>query len=497
MKIRITGAQKETFWYADKVGQIFETDGHICSYAGYRICGKTPSGNEGYVQLKDCVIVPDEAGAGITLLPDESLGGATSGVLREYHEVKRKADAGETVIMTEATGVRTEGGHEVPDYRNGDIFVIDHISGGLAGSTSGKLFYHREYSVLEPTEILVINSERYTMVDRKATVGDRVIVVSTRRTEKVGCVVMHEVGETGSVTERLKDRVYVSGWYVLDEDVRVLEPVEPADATPEPALLPDQATRVLSDLPAESQAAANIVSLALRLTQAEAKITALESVIGALTERKVAAGPVDKSERAALPSFAYTMYCKAAAISAKTPQMVRDEIVEHAKADVRRLEASYGRRVCGSGVSFWPDACAKDGYGPVHDVEYVVNAQKRTVVALIRYKYGELQYRGIAKCAPGETFNAHIGRAISLRRALGLTVPAEYLNAPGPTEVRVGDVVIGKSASFTIVNDIVSDRDKLSLKFANTLLGGTLRITDDSREDGGNSAASSALKGAA
>jgi len=36
-----------------------------------------------------------------------------------------------------------------------------------------------------------------------------------------------------------------------------------------------------------------------------------------------------------------------------------------------------------------------------------------------------------------------IGRAIALRRALGLEVPTEYLNAPNPTEVCVGDVVAG------------------------------------------------------
>ncbi len=49
--------------------------------------------------------------------------------------------------------------------------------------------------------------------------------------------------------------------------------------------------------------------------------------------------------------------------------------------------------------------------------------------------------RGIAKATPDDCFNIHIGKAIALRRALGLAVPDEYLNAPQPTEVRVGDFV--------------------------------------------------------
>ncbi|GIQ63682.1 hypothetical protein PACILC2_22500 [Paenibacillus cisolokensis] len=78
--------------------------------------------------------------------------------------------------------------------------------------------------------------------------------------------------------------------------------------------------------------------------------------------------------------------------------------------------------------------------GAHSEVKFVVNREKRTVVAL-RYYCGVVDNRGIAKCAPGDVFNTHIGRAISLRRALGLTVPDEYLNAPQPTEPRVGDIV--------------------------------------------------------
>ncbi|MEK5298684.1 hypothetical protein [Bacillus sp. FSL R5-0659] len=104
----------------------------------------------------------------------------------------------------------------------------------------------------------------------------------------------------------------------------------------------------------------------------------------------------------------------------KSDQQKRDDIVAKAKEDVRRLlESDYG-----------------------HDHEFIVNTAKRTVVDLRKIKgCTNIVRRGIAKCAPTDCFNAHIGKAIALRRALGWSVPAEYLNVPQPTEVRVGDVV--------------------------------------------------------
>ena len=62
--------------------------------------------------------------------------------------------------------------------------------------------------------------------------------------------------------------------------------------------------------------------------------------------------------------------------------------------------------------------------------------------------------RGIAKAAPDDCFNVHIGKAIALHRALGLEVPDEYLNAPQPTEVRVGDAVRLSSMIFACLTAI-------------------------------------------
>ncbi|WP_242730232.1 hypothetical protein [Bacillus altitudinis] len=105
----------------------------------------------------------------------------------------------------------------------------------------------------------------------------------------------------------------------------------------------------------------------------------------------------------------------------KSDQQKRDGVVDKAKEDVKD-------RTC-------------DDFA-VYTYDFIVNAEKRTVVALRKlFENGRVISKGIAKCAPDDCFNAHIGKAIALRRALGLEVPAEYLNVPQPKEVRAGDII--------------------------------------------------------
>lgn len=74
--------------------------------------------------------------------------------------------------------------------------------------------------------------------------------------------------------------------------------------------------------------------------------------------------------------------------------------------------------------------------------DFVVNEDKRTVVALIKGTLtGQLYDKGIAKCAPSDVFNVHIGKAIALGRAYGLDV-SEFEQAPQPDEVVPGMKVI-------------------------------------------------------
>lgn len=115
----------------------------------------------------------------------------------------------------------------------------------------------------------------------------------------------------------------------------------------------------------------------------------------------------------------------------KSPQQRRDEIVEQAERDVETMMNEY----------------------QLSEKEAVFSRNKRSVSVSINHLFsGKAITQGIAKCAPNDCFNVHIGKAIALRRALGLEVPAEYLNAPQPTEVRVGDIV-------KIIDDLRDDRE--------------------------------------
>ncbi|MCM3365975.1 hypothetical protein HKK70_08975 [Bacillus safensis] len=148
----------------------------------------------------------------------------------------------------------------------------------------------------------------------------------------------------------------------------------------------------------------------------------------------------------------------------ESDQQKRDEIVAQAKEDVRELLNSA------------------NGY----DHEFIVNSAKRAVVYL-RKVAGRTSagLRGIAKCSPNDCFNAHIGKAIALRRALRLEVPTEYLNVPQPTEIRVGDYVEHFVGTEPMV---VSSEDKfptidnpfIGLAFVNEY-SRMFKITDDSR----------------
>jgi len=115
-------------------------------------------------------------------------------------------------------------------------------------------------------------------------------------------------------------------------------------------------------------------------------------------------------------------------ILAESRQASREEIVERAKADIEEL-TECDRITVGGKKGF------KGGFFVVNE-EFIVNKEKRTVVCLLKgVESSKVHERGIAKCSPEDVFNVHIGKAIALRRALGLEVPDDYLNAPQPTEV--------------------------------------------------------------
>ncbi|MCY9014380.1 hypothetical protein [Bacillus inaquosorum] len=154
----------------------------------------------------------------------------------------------------------------------------------------------------------------------------------------------------------------------------------------------------------------------------------------------------------------------------------RDEIVEQAKADIENLKyrTFYGElRYLYRSI--------------VCNVEFVINKKKRTVVALLKsVGRGSVKSKGIVKAAPSDCFNVHIGKAIALRRALGLAVPDEYLNVPQPTEVRVGDVVSNPPewTGAVIADDGWPPLNGRCVRLKDARKYG-LEIIDDSREEVG------------
>lgn len=164
----------------------------------------------------------------------------------------------------------------------------------------------------------------------------------------------------------------------------------------------------------------------------------------------------------------------------KSTQQQRDEIIEKAKRDVAELEA----RLRGDN---------NRSFGAY--VQFFIVSKKRRVIAFIRVKSrfqsvnDKTLSKGIAKCHPDDCFNVHIGKAIALRRALGLEVTDEYLNAPQPTEVRVGDIVKYRNAQR--LKTVVTDETPTPLSSDNTRISHArlsveqfgARIIDDSRDN--------------
>lgn len=121
-----------------------------------------------------------------------------------------------------------------------------------------------------------------------------------------------------------------------------------------------------------------------------------------------------------------------------TPNEQRAAIIEKAEKFIwDSLKGQY-YTVPGRVISF----SNTHGYRARHDFEFIVNTDKRTIVALILdgdYNNRVCQ-RGIAKCDPSDVFNEHIGKAIALGRALGLDV-SDFEQAVQPNDFVSGQII--------------------------------------------------------
>ncbi|QDX93614.1 hypothetical protein EEL30_15710 [Brevibacillus laterosporus] len=305
-------------------------------------------------------------------------------------EVKRNANVGELVRVVGACA---------PYYRKGDIgkfvggsFNVNFTGHGNAEVCGDGKWAVDSYVVLEPTDIIHVDGVRYREEKRAATVGERILIVAAEQTggEYNNGSVLTVKGTLGEF-----DCVYVNGHdlIIYDREYVVLTPLR-------------------ENITGSYELPTNNITLNLNITVASSSPSEILKAIADSVQAELAkfkGAPNDKESRGKITEV----------LTNKSPQQIRDGIVEQAKADVEELTRID------------------------HRAEFVVNREKRTVVALIR-KCGSLTIsaRGIAKCSPDDCFNAHIGKAIALHRALGLDVPSDYLKAPQPTEPRVGDVVL-------------------------------------------------------
>lgn len=407
--------------------------------------------------------------AEVTVLPDESLG-----VLREYREVKRKANVGERIKNLRARS-------DYPEGHVAEVLRTDHDGDAVTKDLVGYTRYSSEssYVVLEPTNIVHIDGARFRTVDRKAAVGDRVIIVNEGRESGGGHY--YRIGNVGAMLgvgfRHGNIRVDFSGndeyrgdgkWAVSAGDYRVLEPVKGEGETEEAT-----ATQPLSSRPAAEQAAENVAALIAKVQALESRISALEADRQAPKTETFA--EVSASLRKAQEEVRERRQ--------KSAQQLRDEIVERAKAEVSNPYRFKGTPIAGEVLLFWPQGSSI----VTHVVEYVVNSEKRTVVARIVKTYDgrKIVSRGTAKCAPNDVFNAWIGKAIALRRALGLEVPGGYLSAPNPTEVRVGDVVDYDGRVAIVAPDLPHKRINIDTHtYLSTACPDAAKIIDDTHEVG-------------
>ena len=176
-----------------------------------------------------------------------------------------------------------------------------------------------------------------------------------------------------------------------------------------------------------------------RLTEAEAKIKTLEAEVKALKTAQKSKLGYSCEELAA----AAAIVAKAGTgLSKQTPNQRRADVIKRAQAFVADTLTAVGKTHAKKSEANY----VSNQW--LSRVDFVVNAEKHTVVAIVRVKHGDkILTKAVAKCAPGDVFNADIGKAIVLERAYGVKVPKDFYNAPQPESVVVGMVVEAKYGS--------------------------------------------------
>lgn len=410
---------------------------------------------------------------GITVHTDEN------GVTREYLEQKRPAMVGELVKRT--------GGANVWDR----IFIVDSVSdiypNGVKQYGYGGVLFESNYVVLVPTGIIHYADKRWKTVERKASGGDTILIRNATCTfgdygNGSFFTVEKEYGDGGVKVFTKRDN---DCDYICHSEYVVLEPIVPARNS--------HFSQWLLTLTGSDR----IIQLETELAAVKQRVSTLESqgtTSGNNSESTVTTDkPVEFMPVTGNPS---TWFQK------QQPQYTREDVIEMAKEDVEELFID-GKFGVGNAVDL--------KHAGHCTVQFIVNRDKRTVTALLRLAYIDTERVhavGTAHCAPDDCFNVHIGKAVALRRALGLDVPTYYTKAPHPTVAQVGDIVritgndysnAGGRHCFKLGSTVNITKDRSGLYISNpgealycydgvyhqTVSKRNFRIIDDTHDFGG------------
>ncbi|MET3658487.1 hypothetical protein [Sporosarcina psychrophila] len=202
-----------------------------------------------------------------------------------------------------------------------------------------------------------------------------------------------------------------------------------------------------------------------RLSEAEAKIATLEAEVKALKTSKEPRVDIDMiasalsarlaNETSVPRGHSKSRYMEELAKASITPNQRRADVIKRAQAFVADLE----ERAVGIGNNEGGNATFRQR---TTHIKFYVNAEKRVVTALALGRYsGKLYEKAFAKCSPGDVFNADIGKAVALGRALGVMVPKEFTDAVKPTEVVVGMVAEVEGNAHPYKERIISGDGKM------------------------------------
>lgn len=195
------------------------------------------------------------------LIADESLGG----VWREFVEVEREAKDGDfAVFKTEYKGITPGKPYEinVTKPHGGMIEFYDDN-----GDEHWWDIPSEEFTIVEPTDIVHIDGQRYRMIDRKAKVGEKVMYYKDGKSDGV-------VTTCIGYDKRFNDCINVEPYLTKDGDdetcgfadgyYRVLEPVESIEETDDVLTVDEtEASKSVLDL---------LANLARRVTELEQKL---------------------------------------------------------------------------------------------------------------------------------------------------------------------------------------------------------------------------------